>query len=86
MPKPIGDTVVAYVECRRDSLRGLSDMARRVDRFVGVEPLTNYTLGEAFSAILNGGSSEEIQAALSIVAGWSFQPEGGWPSDRKEPQ
>ncbi|HSE44256.1 MAG TPA: hypothetical protein VLA89_02895 [Gemmatimonadales bacterium] len=78
MAQDLGDNVVAYVECRRDSLPGLAQMAERVDRFVGVDPLPKYSLSEAFSAILNGGSSEEIQAAMSMVTGWSFRPMDGW--------
>ena len=76
--------VVAYIECRRDRLPALADIARRVDNFVGVEaPPRGYSLEEAFSAILNGGTAEDIQAGLALLSGWSFQPKGGWPHDRK---
>lgn len=75
----------AYVECRNARLTGLFELAERVDRFVGAEPPPNgYGLAEAVSAIFNGGSAEEIQAGLTILAGWSFQPKGGWPQNREE--
>lgn len=74
--------VLAYVECTSERLLSLSEMAKRVDRFVGKAPLDTYDLPEAFSAILNGGSTEEIQAALSLVDGWQFEPRNGWSQVR----
>ena len=75
----------AYVECKPDRLAGLIELAERVDKFVGaVSPPDGYDLATATAAILNGGSAEEIQAGLTILAGWNFQPEGGWPHAREE--
>jgi hypothetical protein len=69
--------VVAVVECRRSSLEGLIAIAERVDRFVGTPPPDKgYGLGEAVSAVLNGGTIEDIQAAFSLLSGWTFQPAG----------
>lgn len=75
----------AHVECRSTRLKGLVDLAERVDRFVGVEPPPGgYGLAEAASAVFNGGSAEEIQAALTILSGWNFRPRGGWPTEGEE--
>jgi hypothetical protein len=78
--------VVAHVECDQPSFEELAELAERVDLFVGAEPPPDgYGLAEAFSAVVNGGTAEEIQAAFSMVGGWNFQPSGGWPHERKEP-
>jgi hypothetical protein len=71
----IGATIDAYFECMEDSLPSLYALADRVDRFVDHEPPPGgYTLSSAVSAIFNGGRAEEIQAALNILSGWTFQP------------
>jgi hypothetical protein len=78
--------VTASVECDELSLKELVELAERVDIFVGADPPPEgYGLAEAFSAVLNGGTAEEIQAAFSMAQGWNFQPQGGWPYERKEP-
>lgn len=83
MPKDA--EVIAYIECRNERLPGLVDLARRVDHFVGATPPPEgYGLAEAFSAILNGGTVEDIRAGLGLLDGWSFEPKGGWIHDRKE--
>lgn len=74
--------VLAYVECTTEQLLSLTELAKRVDRFVGKDPLETYDLPEAFSAILNGGSKEEVEAALSMVDGWQFEPRNGWSQIR----
>jgi len=77
--------VTAYIECRKSSLPRLLELASRVDNLVGADPPPDgYGLGEAFSAILNGGTAEDIRAGLGLLTGWNFTPEGGWPHDRKE--
>lgn len=81
-----GADLEAYVECKPVKLQGLIDLAVRVDRFVGADPPSSgYGLAESVSAIFNGGSAEEIQAALTILAGWNFRPAGGWAEPGKEP-
>lgn len=90
MTEILGGEVDVYVECMDSSLETLIALAKRVDSFVGVEPPADgYGLAEAVSAIFNGGTSENIQVALNTLAGWSFQPRGGWSlpedhPDRKE--
>lgn len=77
MPQ-LGADVEAHVEVRRSSLAGLIELADRIDRFVGTEaPRGGHTLGSAVSSIFNGGSAEEIQAGLHLLAGWTFQPKPG---------
>lgn len=81
MAHVVGATVKGYFECSVTSLNGLIDMAKRVDDMVGADPpKSGYGLAEAISAIFNGGTQENIQTALQVLAGWNFQPEGGWPS------
>lgn len=81
MTEVVGATVKGYFECSVVSLNGLIDMAKRVDEVVGGDPPSaGYGLAEAISAIFNGGTQENIQTALKVLAGWNFQPEGGWPS------
>lgn len=75
--------VVASVECRGRNLPVLIDMANRCDRVVGMDPPPGgHTLGSSVSAIFNGGTAEDIQAALIILAGWNFAPKEGWPRHR----
>ena len=70
-----GAHVLASVECDELSLEELVELAERVDRFVGAEPPRGgYGLAEAFSSILNGGTSEEIQAAFGMLGKWTFIP------------
>lgn len=70
--------VVAYIECRRSTLPMLLELAERVDRIAGEDPPEDgYGLAEAFCAVLNGGTAQDIQAALSTLNGWAFQPKGG---------
>lgn len=78
--------VVANFEIGDLGLEELVELAERVDSFVGAEPPPDgYGPAEALSAVLNGGTSEEIQEAFAISKGWNFQPKGGWPHERKEP-
>lgn len=79
--------IVALIECDELGLEGLVEIAERVDNFVGAEPPPDgYGLAEAFSAILNGGTLEEITEAFGMAKGWNFQPEGGWLHERKGDQ
>lgn len=81
MSQVVGATVKGYFECSRASFNSLIDMAKRVDDVVGADPPKGgYGLAEAVSSIFNGGTEENIQTALKMLAGWNFQPEGGWPS------
>ena len=81
MAEVVGVTVEGYFECSEVSLNGLIEMAKRVDDVVGTAPPQGgYGLAEAVCAIFNGGTQENIQTALKVLAGWSFQPQGGWSS------
>ena len=77
--------ITAHIECNSERLPGLVDLARRADNFVDANPPPDgYGLAEAFSAILNGGTAEDIRAGLGLLNGWSFEPKGGWSHKRKE--
>lgn len=79
-----GADVVAYVEARGVNIPELAEIAERVDRFHGIDPPdSGYSLGEAFCAVMNGGTVEDIHAVLLLVQGWNFAPKGGWQYKRK---
>jgi hypothetical protein len=57
----------------------LAQMAESIDKFVDMHPRPGgYDLARSMAAILNGGTHEQILAALQLLRSWEFEPKGGW--------
>lgn len=67
------------LECDPGNEETLAHIAESVDKFVDAEPRHGgYSLAASISAILNGGTHEQIGTALRLLKSWSFRPKGGW--------
>lgn len=77
---PQGENLIeGILVCEPRNEKTLAHMAEGIDRFVGNPMrLGGYDLAGAMAAILNGGTHDQIVAALQLLRSWEFSPKGGW--------
>lgn len=72
-------SIEGHLACEARNEEQLVRMAEAIDKFVGAYPrLGGYDLAGSVAAILNGGTHEQIVAALQLLLSWEFAPLGGW--------